>query len=258
MVNPNDIENFEKGMNDQGSCKNWVRCRKSYDWTVDLNTYKDAFKYPSHFNRIVTSKNTYDFEDSFRFAIQNQGNDEEFLIAAEVVYWKNYGNHLARTNVTRRLIDHFKTKPLWNSFCKTVIGFAKVPTISKLQLLQQACGQAKGFATPITFVAFYDPENFPMVDKHIGYWWNTNIGIRLQGTSTTFSQRNDDGWIQTTTDKQQEQNWVAYCAWTKFCRNSSNILTNLTGSHWRARDVEIAVWESQKRNIMLEIFYDGR
>lgn len=80
-----------------------------------------------------------------------------------------------------------------------------------------------------------------MVDKIIGFWWNNNKSQYWKNSALTFSQR-DDGWLQP-----NQQNWDAYLEWVNFCKQYSNLLTSMTGSQWRARDVEIAVWEAQKR-----------
>lgn len=232
-------------------CNNWVEARNMYSWKVDLNTFQDANRYPGHFHLIVTPDQTPGFENRFRSAVEKIANGDNHLFAAEVNYWKNFGNHMARNRLTKSIIDHLYKETKWQTFCHCVIQLAKEPSLSKFKELQKACGQPKGFATPLTFLSFYDPVHFPMVDRRIGLWWKTHKEYHRHLYSTAFSQRRD-GWIQTTTIKNQEQNWDAYCAWTKFCRDTGRKLTRQTGSPWRARDVEIAVWEAQKRNIALE------
>jgi hypothetical protein len=90
-----------------------------------------------------------------------------------------------------------------------------------------------------------------MVDKHIANWWFSNKVKYGHKDSPEFSQRYD-GWIQTYTDSQCRQNWSAYLDWKTFCNDYAIRLKNNCNMNWRARDVEMAVWEAWKNNIIIE------
>ncbi len=231
---------------------NWEKCRSLYDWTVNLSNFRSASLYPGYFEDVITPQKTQTFENRFRDAVNDDGNNVGYLVAAEVIYWKNFGAHMARDKLTERLIDQLQPHGRWQHLCNCIKSLEGKQKIFKFESLLQICGQPKGFATPITFLAFYRPEDFPMVDKHIAYWWKANKTRFRQANLPNFIQRKD-GWIEGTTEIKREHNWNSYLAWKRFCCKQAEALTVTIGRKWRARDVEIAVWESQKRGIPVEV-----
>jgi hypothetical protein len=183
------------------------------------------------------------FEDRFRATIYGNGS---FVIAGEVCFWKNYGNVKSRDRTTKKLLNHLGNLVNWNKFVQAVKKVQGNPSYDNLIALQGACNQSNGFATPITFLAFYKPSEYPMVDKHIAIWRVINRANFGYVNSFDFSQR-DDGWIPP-----KLQNWNAYIDWKKFCNDYIGKIRRRCGWNWRARDVEIAVWEASKNNIPLE------
>ena len=150
--------------------------------------------------------------------------------AAEVAFWKNFGQYRGRDRIARDLLEWLSPPCGADRFAQAIEGIARDFTWDSFQRLQASCGQVSGFATPLTFLAFFDPERFPMADRRIGDWWALRFPRELQ-----FSRRND-GLI-----KPDEQSWTAYDGWTSFCCRQAEALSGL-GDHWRARDVEMAVW----------------
>lgn len=230
-------------------CSNWDEVHKKYDWRVDLRFFSRIADYPGYFNRIIEPAHTAIFENKFRRAIDTHRN---FEVAGEVCFWKNYKNFQARNQLTENLLTHLKTQDNWDNFVKAVKQISKNPSYNNFGILQNACGQKKGFAVPITFLAFYNPTEYPMVDKIIAYWWAENRASYGYGASPIFSQR-DDGWIQTSTISQKKQNWDAYIHWQRFCNEYAIRIAKYCGFNWRARDVEMAIWGAHERNISLEI-----
>lgn len=216
----------------------WRNAHGDYAWEVDLRHFAERQEYPGFFSRVIGSRDAIRFEDAFRRAIDGSGT---YQIAGEVCYWKNYGNHQSRDRITRKLLQLLSDKECWAKFRGAVKEVCKHPCFPALACLQDASGQPHGFATLLTFVSFYDPTSFPMVDKYIAYWWAASKKRFGLATLPSFSQR-DDGWIETTTKTKTELNWGAYMAWTRFCRDYAQRLGG-----WRARDVEMAVWMAQKR-----------
>jgi len=224
-------------------CNSWYKAYNRYSWTADLRRFSRAADYPGHFNCVVTPATVATFEDKFRMAIDGNGS---FEVAGEVCFWKNYGSAQARNRITEKLLKHLSSPANWKNFVRIVKQVASNPSYENFVALKRACNQPTGFATPITFLAFYKPSEYPMVDKHVASWWALNREKYGYGNCPTFSQRND-GWIQSYTISQNKQNWDAYTAWKKFCNDYAMRL------NWRARDIEMAVWESYKNNISLEV-----
>ncbi|MDP3182516.1 MAG: hypothetical protein Q8M54_06820, partial [Desulfobaccales bacterium] len=196
-------------------CDSWKEAYRRYDWTVDLSHFNGAANYPGFFNRVILPADVKGFEDKFRAAIDANGT---FEVAGEVCFWKNYGNFRTRNNITQRLLTYLSDINNWNRFCLAVKHVSHNQSYTNFVALQNACHQPKGFASPITFLAFYNPVKYPMVDKHIAYWWAKNKEKYGYGASQKFSQRND-GWIQTYTISQTKQNWDAYIEWKNFCND---------------------------------------
>lgn len=228
-------------------CEGWQRARGGYCWTVDLSHFERALDYPGRFNRVVTPATVVAFEDEFRAAIDGTGS---FEIAGEVCFWKNHGSPQARNRITRDLLKHLKDPANWNEFALAVKLLSGKPSYGGFEALRRACSQLSGFATPITFLAFYEPTEYPMVDKHIAGWWAANRAMYGYEASPGFSQR-DDGWIQATTVARSKQNWEAYLAWRQFCMDYAARIAQYCDLNWRARDVEMAVWEAQENGISL-------
>ncbi len=227
---------------------NWKDARDKYDWNVNLGAYIHAAEHPGYFNRTITADEVSNFETYFRSSIDKPSLRK---IAGEVCYWKNSRNYLARNKLTRDLINHLEQVQNRTAFIDAIFALAKKPSLENFKNLQTACDQKSGFATPLTFLSFFLPEKFPMVDKHIAYWWNRNKFRFDNQSPPDFAQR-EDGWIKTSTKANIEQNWNAYLGWTCFCVDYADRLNKHTERQWRARDVEMAVWMSQKKTITLE------
>ncbi len=228
-------------------CNSWISALGMYNWVVDLRHFRNAGNYPGYFNRIIQPPEVIQFEDTFRAIINENGS---FEITGEVCFWKNYGSAQARDRVTQNLLNHVSEQANWNIFIQAIREISNDPCFANFISLRNACNQSRGFATPITFLAFYKPTDYPMVDKHIANWWRAHKTEYGYGEAPEFSQRND-GWIQTYTADQNELNWNAYIAWKRFCCDYSERIQRNCGLNWRARDVEIAVWMAQQNGLFL-------
>ncbi len=99
--------------------------------------------------------------------------------------------------MTRDLLAGVNSPEAWNRLQTAVKNLAQTPSWETFQELKKLCG---GFAMPITFLSFYDPERFPMVDQRIGKWW-------LQ----RFPDKPQFGWnADRTVINQNKKSWEAY------------------------------------------------
>lgn len=221
---------------------NWVRVLKSYSWSANLQDFSDSCEYPDFFESDITSGETTELEKKFRRAVDEGGSLE---IAGEVCFWKLYGQGRVRNKKTSELLKHLEDGE-WEGFSQAVRELSLRPSYENLKNLCSRCGQAYGFAIPITFLSFYNPQEYPMVDKLVGTWWNENKERHGYGDDPEFKQRSD-GYIP-----KSRKNWDAYLAWSGFCRGYSEALSSETGKDWRARDVEKAVFTAQERGLNLD------
>ena len=220
----------------------WTNVARQYAWVVDLSHFGQRHRYPGFFHRVIGPRELVSFEDAYRHAIDDDGS---YVVAGEVCYWKNYGSFQSRDRLADRLLQLLSDRECWTGFRNAVREVRNCPGFPALRRLQEASGQPRGFATPVTFVAFYDPASYPMVDKHIATWWAQNKGRFGLDSAPAFAQR-ADGWIETTSARKVRHNWEAYWAWTRFCRDYAQRMGG-----WRSRDIEMTVWTAQKRGAFL-------
>jgi len=216
----------------------WGKARDSFNWRVDLRRYKDGRKHPGFFDRVIEPAETSQFEDAFRAEVVPNGAVQR---AAEVVYWKNAGNFKARDRITRDLLVWIDSPEHWARFVEALKKIAHQPTWGSFRDLIDCCGQTSAFATPLTFLAFYDPWRFPMIDRRIGTWWLSRFPAEPQFT-----------WNSTkTVISPTQKSFQAYLRWTEFCRKQAAELSKLSATPWRARDVEMAVWSDVEAKLPL-------
>jgi HEPN domain-containing protein len=217
----------------------WKEARDRFNWRVDLRKFKDAPKHPGFFDRVIEPANVAQFEDTFRAALIPGGRVER---AAEVVFWKNFGNHQGRERITRDLFVWIDGPMRLVKFMEAVQQLAVAPIWESFQKLISSCGQTSGFATPLTFLSFYNPQRFPMVDRKIGQWW-----------SQRFPNEPQFAWNPAhTVISPGKKSWEAYLAWTEFCRRLASELSETGDMAWRARDVEMAVWADVDARLPLD------
>ena len=224
---------------------NWINAYKSYNWTVDLSKFQDAKKYQEAFNSVITPQKLVEFENSFRMQI-NSPDNFSFIRAGEVCFWKNYGAFQNRDGITNKLLNHLSIRQQWDKFSYAIQKLSVDPIYDNFLDLTMACNQPYGFATPITFLAFYQPTDFPMIDRHIGEWWDKRSDDFGYKKNIKFTYSN--GVIS-----KSENNWIAYLYWAAFCNEIAKIFLTKYQIRWRPRDVEMAVWQAQKNKIALEI-----
>jgi hypothetical protein len=232
-------------------CKGWSTARSSWDWKVNLSKYENSSGYPQHFKETIDAENAVEFEKRFQAAIRQYESENSYIVAGEVTFWKNFGNYQSRNRLTNSILTHLSNLQNWKRFVTFLEETLLNPTVDNFNTFRQTCDQKNGFATPITFLAFKDPDAYPMVDKRIAYWWAENRKYYGYSSHPRFDQRND-GWIQCVSKKSLKENWAAYLHWQEFCAGYSRRLSERCGSKWRARDVEMAIWQAQKKHIVLE------
>jgi len=145
--------------------ESWLKAYTDYDWTVDLTKYIKRSKYPGYFNQTITLGNLIDFENKFRESLENN----EYQTTGEVCFWKNYGTFQSRNHLTIEILKQLSQPSKWSDFTKCLVDLCTSPTYQNFDALRKSVGQPKGFATPITFLSFYDPHSYPMVDKNVAY-----------------------------------------------------------------------------------------
>lgn len=214
----------------------WQNALDSYRYPVRLADFKDAGMYPGWFEYDTGNgdqSHTVEFEGWFRELAP-------YHLEAwyEVVFWKLYSQGGRRDRITPNAIANIERSrltatDLWN-LCHDYINN---PCKDSFKAFRENLFPSSVVATAATFPAFICPDEFPMVDKRIASWASDHarehvyclptgtIALPVKGNVNSFDQ------------------FVG--PWYEWCRHTATILSRLTDKHWRARDVEMAVFTAE-------------
>lgn len=216
---------------------NWQQALASYCYPVDLSTYAHKDEYPGCFSMKINGdrESTIAFEDRFRHLAQT-----ELGAYVEVIYWKMYsqgGRANYRASVASDKIRSTGHSPaaIWQKIRR----FVESPTRANLKKMRPAIGIASPvLPVALTFPAFADLERFPMLDTRVARWVNDNWQ-----KANGLTQRKLTPFRLNSTSV-RDNDFDNYLNWVFWCREMAKGLSESTGSHWRARDVEMAVFAS--------------
>jgi hypothetical protein len=220
---------------------------------VNLSDFSGSREYEGYFTEVITPKNLPDFEGKFRSAVNRPG-AANFAVAGEVCFWKNYYSNDRSESFTSRTLGRFSDPVVWNKFAHSVRRLAGDFTVGNFFEMRRLSGFDSGFAIPLTFLSFYDPDNYPMTDRHTGRWWNSNKKRFGYSGRPDFVFRS--GVVSGLGEDDAISNYNAYKGLTEFCRDYSSLLNEKTGSGWRAADVEKAIFYAQINGIVLSPLTD--
>jgi len=217
----------------------WVSALKKYSYRVNLAEYKSARDFPNFFNQQIRGDrgSTMLFENYFRANIQ------EVQVWYEVTFWKLYSQKRWRDNRTAELVQRLSTESevTTRELIPTLNSFVNDPGRDSFDHLRKLFFRSSVMATTATFPAFFDPDNFPMVDTRVARWVNSQLDVHNaknpHAPQLTRSQYSPDkATALTMTD------FGFYVDWINWTRYMANRLSKLTKAKWRARDVEMAVF----------------
>ena len=215
----------------------WQKALDSYRYEVHLADFGDARKYPDAFKYDIGSgdrTSTMKFEERFRELAPHR------LDAwCEVVFWKMYSQRGAASHRSRTVISNIKAsgvsaEELWN-LCQDYI---QRPCLRTFRPFRAKFATTTALATAATFPAFICPEIFPMVDRQVAKWVQAN-GVRHR----IFPSPKLNGTVL------YENDWDFVQAWIDWCQYTAGVLNRSTDQHWRARDVEMAVFAAQPSDL---------
>ena len=164
---------------------------------------------------------------------------------AEVVFWKLYTIPPGRQKTTRQVLaSRVTAAELWQH----CTNYVEKPSPQLFRDFREKLFQDPVVATAATFPAFICPEKFPMVDKQVTKWAKTE-GTKhnyaaIGGPSLSCVPELGKGGLR-------ESHWAFVESWIEWCQFTAGILNRLTECHWRARDVEMAVFTAQLKSLTL-------
>jgi hypothetical protein len=222
----------------------WQRALDNYRYRVDLTEFADKPQFSGWFNCILETGNrdqTAEFENRFRTRA------EDYLEPwFEVVFWKLYGTKVWRDKHTRKLIFNLRRSgttaaDLWSACSE----FVRKPTTKSFKNFQGLFwgSNSRAIAVAATFPAFLAPDRFPMVDTRVAKWVAANMD-RFNAANARGCQLERPAFPDNGTTVLTFSDWRFVESWVQWCRATSDNLAQDTGVAWRARDVEMAVFQA--------------
>jgi hypothetical protein len=216
----------------------WKAALSAYRYPV-IRPFSDASSYPQWQHQPQLPKGdraeTMAFEDYFRTSGQSAIGPW-----AEVVFWK-MASQGGRADIrTREILDRLKfiqPATLWDA----LTAYVEQPIEGKFDIFRSLFGfKTKVIAIVATFPAFVAPHRFPMVDTRIAKWVRSHFAERnaADPVGPQLVPRSHDYGLSMT-------DFTFMQRWTDWCRHTAEKLVVLTEAEWRARDVEMAVFQAQ-------------
>lgn len=222
----------------------WIKALNGYSYPVDFHDYERRDRFPNFFNREISGDrdSTIKFENYFR---ENARKSREVYF--EVIFWKVYSYTNNRLRTTSRIVNHIlERKVSSESLYDAIKHFVDSPTPQNLRSIRNLLGiRTNVLAIPLTFPAFLNPEKYPMVDRKVAQWVNTNLN--------EHNRKREAKLTEFVSLPLTDDDFESYLNWVYWCRELAQVLTEKTGMHWRARDVEMAVFTAQRKNLELTV-----
>ena len=224
------------------SAGTWQEALNAYKYRADLSEYQKRSEFPGFFGKRIPGcrKSTIEFEDYFRGLAP-----KTIQVWYEVAFWKLYSQPPWRSRKVSSIVDYTSTQAvtaaqLWEATQQ----FIRTPSKIGLTYLRGLLGFKYGMAVPLTFVAFADPQSYPMVDRRVADWVNANLEKHNAGRNNKLTKFRSREWKKA--NFIPDSDFGAYMDWVSWCREIASMLSGLTNTCWRARDVEMAIFTAYR------------
>jgi tetratricopeptide (TPR) repeat protein len=220
--------------------ESWTRSLSNYSYPVDLSDYWKKSDFPRYFIRKISGDrhSTIEFEDYFR----NQCN--KIPPWFEVVFWKMYSQKDIAQNQTDWIVKQIPGRSA--SHPELLIQAAKQFMVSLTEKdfdnFTKLLGYKSALATVATFLAFLDPDQFPMVDTRVAKWVNVNYPQFNESDASGPQLIPSAYQICNSNTTLTKEDFFFYIRWIEWTRYIALKLTWFTHTYWRARDVEMAIF----------------
>jgi len=231
------------------SAGTWQEALNAYNYLADLSEYQKRSEFPGFFGKQIpgSRKSTIEFEDYFRGLAP-----KTIEVWYEVAFWKLYSQPAWRSRTVSSIVDHTSTQAvtaaqLWEATQQ----FMRTPSKDGFTDLRRLLGFKYGMAVPLTFVAFAGPHSYPMIDRRVADWVNANLEKHNAGRNNKLTKFKSREW--------KKANFIAdtdfgsYMNWVSWCRETASILSQMTDTRWRARDIEMAIFTAYRNRLTLSL-----
>jgi hypothetical protein len=222
----------------------WTESLLAYRYPVDLRKFEDAKMYPEWFNyhsSIGDRESTMQFEAHFR-----KHASEALEPWLEVVYWKMYSQPGTRRNKeTRRRAAHFiDTGVAPQMLLDACNHYIESPTRQYFDSIRTLLGlDSKSIAVAATFPVFLRPDLYPMIDTRVAKWVGHCFGSH-NAADTLGPQLIRPHFVDSKQTVLLMNDFPFVEKWVSWCSHTAGKLSARTSIEWRARDVEMAVFNA--------------
>jgi hypothetical protein len=164
----------------------------------------------------------------------------------EVVFWKMCTQPITRVNkITRRMIEHFKESDITpGSLWSACNRYIENPTRQHFASIRTLLGlTSQSIALAATFPAFLGPDLFPMVDTRVAKWAGHCLVVH-NAVEPSGLQLIRPRYVDNKQSVLTMGDFTFMESWVLWCRHTARKLTAHTSIEWRARDVEMAVFNA--------------
>jgi hypothetical protein len=233
----------------------WDDALESYQYGFDLTEFPRKKEFGTDFFKIGF-KESYRRETMF-FEKHFQENAQKHIeVYIEVLFWKLYSlrercndkREFDLNSIDPRIYGIKNSSP--SAFWDEIKNFKNNFNNGSYNECKENCRQIakimnikKGMIIPLTFIAFANPDLFPMIDSHVISWINKNLLEQNKNRKNKLEHFNDSLTVET--------DFNAYIQWVKWSQDSAMILNNNISKYtnWRPRDVEMAIFSYQRQRI---------
>ena len=224
----------------------WKRALRAYSYPVDLRKYRNAGQFPGFFDMDIAGdrKSTMAFEKHYRKTAPTK--IEPYF---EVIYWKLFSQGTRADTKTHEIVCEMRktgvTAPqLWNA----IQQFIDSQTIDNVKEIRKLLGlKTNVLAVPLTFPALASPEKLPMVDMQVARWVNKNHDKHNNNREKKLIQ------FKINYTSLRDNDFPSYLSWVAWCQEVAQVLTRHGSEEWRVRDVEMAIFTAERKNMKLEV-----
>ncbi|MBI5293582.1 MAG: hypothetical protein HY872_17030 [Chloroflexi bacterium] len=221
----------------------WTQALETYRYAVRLRDFADAGLYPGWFSRDLSNGDrhgTSEFESYFR---ANAANHIEPWL--EVAFWKLYSQPAWRDNLPRQMAAYWVEKRIIpETLLEACLNYTRDLSSNRFNLMRETLGmRTPVVAVPATYPAFLRPDLFPMVDTRVAKWVRYSLMEHNladpSGPQLVTSNYPENGQTALTMS-----DFLFTQSWVKWCKYTAQKLSTFTSVEWRARDVEMAVFNA--------------
>jgi hypothetical protein len=127
---------------------------------------------------------------------------------------------------------------------KACLTYTRDPSRNHFNLMRETLGMhTPVVAVPATYPAFLRPGLFPMVDTRVAKWVRYSL-MEHNSADPTGPQLVNSMYPENGRTALTMSDFLFMQSWVKWCKYTAQKLSIITSVEWRARDVEMAVFNA--------------